>query len=86
MRLWAHMIKYMLLNILIHQGAQPQSSQTSPPQKAPKLSCAQMHQLEHNSYCQACNNYQFMKEKQQYSMAMQHSIQASVQLPVQYFC
>ena len=34
-----------------------------------------MHQLEHNSYCQACTNYQFMKEKQQYSMAMQHSIQ-----------
>ena len=34
MRLWAHMIKYMLLNILIHQGAQPQSSQTSPPQQA----------------------------------------------------
>ena len=36
-----------------------------------------MHQLEHNSYCRACTNYQFMKEKQQYSMAMQHSIQAS---------
>ena len=36
-----------------------------------------IHQLEHNSYCQACNNYQFMKEKQQWSMAMQHSIQDS---------
>jgi hypothetical protein len=36
-----------------------------------------IHQLEHNIYCQACNNYQFMKEKQQCSMAMQHSIQDS---------
>ena len=36
-----------------------------------------MHQLEHNRYCRACNNYQFMKEKQQYSMAMQNSIQDS---------
>ena len=36
-----------------------------------------MHQLEHNRYCRACNNYQFMNEKQQYSMAMQHSIQDS---------
>ena len=36
-----------------------------------------IHQLEPNRYCPACSNYQFMKEKQQYSMAMQHSIQDS---------
>ena len=36
-----------------------------------------VHHLEHNRYCRACSNYQFMKEKQQYSMAMQHSIQDS---------
>ena len=36
-----------------------------------------LHQLQHNKYCQACVNYQFMKEKQEYGKAMQHSIQDS---------
>ena len=35
------MITYMLLHMLIRQGAHSHSSQTSPPQQAPTLSCAQ---------------------------------------------
>ena len=31
--------------------------------------------LEYNRFCQACEEYAHMKEKQQYSMAVQHSIQ-----------
>jgi hypothetical protein len=41
------------------------------------ISMCPIHQLEHNIYCQACTNYQFMKEKQFLSMAMQHSIEDS---------